>query len=227
MPFSIGKSKFFLVANSDSDSNLYSCFSLTSPVNTNNSPKMMASKNDSLPSQPSSKLANFDSELSNLISGLKINLTKETEADLMAGTSTNDLEDDEILLVEQFQMPIETSSVNVEADKSAVEPQSKTEANDNAVDKANSVEKLKALSEMYVDLNSIRPHEKHLSRCILDDSSGLKIILNFAKDRPRDDVSVYVITTTNQNRSPISNYQFDASVTRVRKECVLLEFKRF
>lgn len=190
-------------------------------MNNNNSTALSATKTDSSSSKPPSKLANFDTELSNLISGLKINLSKDSDPDLIAGTSVNDAEDDEILQVEQSPMSFQTNLVDTEtADKEIVEPQPKTENNGNVSEIKTSgkseAEKLKPLSEMYVDLNSTRPHDKYTSRCILDDPSGLKIMLNFAKDRPRDDISVYVITTTNQNRSSISDYQFDASVSRVK-----------
>lgn len=135
---------------------------------------------------------------------------------MVGASSSNDFDDDEILQVEQIQTtPVQTNLVNTETDQAVTDQvvtQIKSEVCGNSVE---ITEKLKSLAEIYVDLNTIRPHEKYLSRCILDDPSGLKIMLNFAKDRPRDDVSVYVITTTNQNRSPITHYQFDASVSRV------------
>lgn len=190
-----------------------------------------AAKQEPVPASPSStgkpvsKLANLDTELSNIITGLKFNLQKDND---LAGFSTatlNDFEDDEIL--EQIQTPVKSTTIPVFDDNGVGD---KNEEQSNKSDGSGVVnntmvgsnkkqsaegEKQKSLSEIYVDLNSIRPHEKYLSRCILDDSSGLKIMLNFAKDRPRDDISVYVITTTNQNRAGISNYQFDASVSRV------------
>lgn len=74
----------------------------------------------------------------------------------------------------------------------------------------------KALADIIVNLNDIRPHDEHTPRCILDDKSALKIMLNFAKDKPRSDVAVLVITTTNQNQLPIKHFQFEASVPKVR-----------
>lgn len=73
----------------------------------------------------------------------------------------------------------------------------------------------KPLSEINVDINTILPHETLTPRIILDEKQGLKITLNFSRDRPRDDVTVLVITTTNHSSQSISNYQFDASVSRV------------
>lgn len=70
------------------------------------------------------------------------------------------------------------------------------------------------LSEIMVDINSIRPGTKS-PLTIMDDPEGLKVMLHFARDHPRENVSVIVITTMNQNSLPITNYQFDASVSKV------------
>lgn len=72
------------------------------------------------------------------------------------------------------------------------------------------------LSEIVVDINSIRPGNKP-PLTIMDDPEGLKVMLHFARDHPRENVSVIVITTMNQNALPITNYQFDASVSKVSK----------
>lgn len=74
---------------------------------------------------------------------------------------------------------------------------------------------LRPLSEINIDIEAIRPGAEP-PKTIMDDQEGLKIVLHFAKDRPRDDVSVIVITTTNQNSQPISNYIFDVSISKVR-----------
>lgn len=72
---------------------------------------------------------------------------------------------------------------------------------------------LRPLSEMSIDIEAIRPGAEP-PKTIMDEQEGLKIVLHFAKDRPRDDVSVIVITTTNQNSQPISNYIFDVSISK-------------
>lgn len=73
----------------------------------------------------------------------------------------------------------------------------------------------KPLADIPVDLNDIRPHDIYVPRCIMDDKSGLKIMLNFTKDKPRTDVAVLVITTTNHSSLPVMNFQFEASVPKV------------
>lgn len=70
------------------------------------------------------------------------------------------------------------------------------------------------LSEIQIDINSIHPGSEP-PRTILDEPDGLKVILHFARDCPRENVSIIVITTMNQNSLPLSNYKFDASVTKV------------
>lgn len=70
------------------------------------------------------------------------------------------------------------------------------------------------LSEIAIDINTIQPGTEP-PRTILDEPGGLKVVLHFAKDCPRENVSVIVITTMNQNSLPLSNYKFDASVTKV------------
>jgi ADP-ribosylation factor-binding protein GGA len=50
---------------------------------------------------------------------------------------------------------------------------------------------------------------------VLDEKSGITVILNFGKDSPRPDVSVIVVTTISKNSSPISNYLFQAVVPKV------------
>lgn len=70
------------------------------------------------------------------------------------------------------------------------------------------------LSNFTIEIDSITPSDSP-PRIIMEEPTGLKIVLHFAKDRPRDDISVIVITTTNHNSIPIKDYQFDASVSKV------------
>jgi len=41
------------------------------------------------------------------------------------------------------------------------------------------------------------------------------VVLHFAQDSPRSDVSVIVITTMSKNAKPLSNYLFQAVVPKV------------
>lgn len=70
------------------------------------------------------------------------------------------------------------------------------------------------LSNFNIAIDSITPGDSP-PRTIMKETAGLEITLHFAKDRPRDDISVIVITTTNHNAIAITDYQFDASVSKV------------
>ena len=47
-------------------------------------------------------------------------------------------------------------------------------------------------------------------------------MLHFARDNPRKDVFVVVITTMSKNLKPLTNYLFQAVVPKVCFECVYL-----
>lgn len=162
------------------------------------------------------KFQNFDSEITQLISGLKSNLTKEPEEELPS------LIDDDKLLLDNDDEPLGLTPTNYPSDELVAEKinEQKTSvtvtttiSNGSAVQ----VNLNKPLADIVVDLNEIRPHDDYAPRCIMDEKSGLKIILNFTKEKPRTDVAVLVITTTNQNRLCIRNFQFEASVPKVIK----------
>lgn len=162
------------------------------------------------------KFQNFDSELTQLISGLKSNLKKD--ADDMHTNS----DDDKLLLSQDSDIePMALTPTNKSSDEVALandsneqQQQQLSSSNESAIQ--NVVNLNKPLADIVVDLNEIRPHDDYTPRCIMDEKSGgLKIMLNFTKDKPRADVAVLVITTTNQNSLPIKNFQFEASVPKV------------
>lgn len=72
---------------------------------------------------------------------------------------------------------------------------------------------LKSLADIEIDLEKINP-SKEEARIIMNDPSGLKIVLNFAEDHPRPDVSVIVVTVVNQDVERITKFQLDASVSK-------------
>lgn len=158
------------------------------------------------------KFQKFDTELTEIISGLKSNLKKSLD------DSPFDPDDDTSLLHIDLE-PIKPGTaedvtpaqITQVLQEPIVENHEMVEQTVNQTTNSN-----KRLADIVIDLNTIRPHDIHEPRCILDDKLGLKIILNFAKDKPRSDVAVLVITTTNQSHLPIKNYQFEASVSKVK-----------
>lgn len=169
------------------------------------------------------KFENFDTQLNELITGLKSNLAKEADSPL---------DDDKLLLLsdpeccDKIEIPSEPSHVGsievepcvdqvIDADIKSVADKAIVES---ATYSSNS-QRPNRLTDIVIDFNAIEPHEVHSPNCILDDKSGLKIVLNFAKDRPMDAVAVLVITTMNQSSLPVTNVQFEASVSKVSKHC--------
>lgn len=70
------------------------------------------------------------------------------------------------------------------------------------------------LSKLLIDVNTIQPGDEP-PKTIHNDPAGLKIVLHFARDKPRDDVNLIVVNTTNQGSKSISKYNFDAIVSKV------------
>lgn len=173
------------------------------PVNSNTTNADNGNKNSQ------SKLMNFDTEITELVSGLKLNMRK-----MSPENSINDPDlDDDIILEQPDEVALPLSNDLLTHD---FDPLSQRETVETEIRLPKSKENVnKPLSEIIVDLNSIQPHDQYQPRCILDESNGLKIMLNFTKDHPRPDVVVLVVTTTNHNTSPLYNYQFEASVTKV------------
>ncbi|XP_070506999.1 ADP-ribosylation factor-binding protein GGA1 [Chironomus tepperi] len=78
-----------------------------------------------------------------------------------------------------------------------------------------------ALKDIIIDLSNIQPSEIEAPRTILDEPKGLKVVVNFTKDRPAKDVVVLVISVMNQGSVAINNFTFDASVSKPCKLRIL------
>ncbi|CAG9807156.1 unnamed protein product [Chironomus riparius] len=78
-----------------------------------------------------------------------------------------------------------------------------------------------ALKDLHLDLSNIQPSEIEAPRTILEETKGLKVIVNFTSDRPAKDVVVLVISVINQGSAAINNFTFDASVSKPCKLRIL------
>lgn len=152
------------------------------------------------------KFQNFDSELTQLISGLKSNLSKEADE--------SPQQDDDKLLLDDIE-PVEKSPIKSDLIDDPIVDKPNESVASPVVECSSQINVSKPLAEIVIDLNDIRPHDDYAPRCIMDEKCGLKITLNFTKDKPRPDVAVLVITTTNHSKLPIKNFQFEASVQKV------------
>lgn len=70
------------------------------------------------------------------------------------------------------------------------------------------------ISDIFVELEHIRPSSIR-PLTVLDEKNGITVTLHFAKDKPRDDVNVIVVTSVSKNELPLSNYLFQAVVPKV------------
>lgn len=70
------------------------------------------------------------------------------------------------------------------------------------------------LSDIFVTLESIKPSGVP-PLTALEEKNGLSVILNFAKDKPKEDVHVIVATIISKNENPLKNILFQAVVPKV------------
>ena len=66
------------------------------------------------------------------------------------------------------------------------------------------------LLEFLVILGTVQPLNMY-------DKNGMKIVIHFAKDTPRDDVLVMVVSIMSVNESPVTKCTFQAAVPKVHK----------
>ncbi|KAJ8979998.1 hypothetical protein NQ317_016661 [Molorchus minor] len=69
------------------------------------------------------------------------------------------------------------------------------------------------LNDVFVKLENIKPSNVP-PMTVLNEKNGVSITLHFAKDKPKEGVNVYVITTVSKNQMPLSNYLFQAVVPK-------------
>lgn len=74
---------------------------------------------------------------------------------------------------------------------------------------------IKPMTDLSVTLESIKPSSLP-PLTVLEDKNGITIVFHFAKDKPREDVQVMVVTTISKNSSSLSNFHFQAVVPKVR-----------
>lgn len=151
------------------------------------------------PVKSSPKVSNRQpmSEIDSIVTGMKSKLLSGPDD---ASKPASDSDDDVSNLISE-EAPAEAEKV---AEVKQVEPEQKT-----------------ALKDIQLDISEIEPSESEAPWTILDERKGLKILVNFTKDRPAKDVMVLVITVINQGPNAISNFQFDASVSKPCKLRIL------
>lgn len=79
----------------------------------------------------------------------------------------------------------------------------------------NSKVDIKPMTDINIKLESIKPSTIP-PLMVLEEKNGISVTLHFAKDKPRDDVQVIVVTTISKNTLPLCNYLFQGVVPKVR-----------
>lgn len=77
----------------------------------------------------------------------------------------------------------------------------------------NTEPEIKPLTDIVVCLEDIKPGINP-PLTVIEERNGISVVLHFAQDNPRCDVSVIVITTMSKNVKPLSNYLFQAIVSK-------------
>ncbi|EFN66528.1 ADP-ribosylation factor-binding protein GGA1 [Camponotus floridanus] len=72
---------------------------------------------------------------------------------------------------------------------------------------------IKPLTDIIVNLEDIKPGINP-PLTVIEERNGISVVLHFAQDSPRPDVSVVVITTMSKNAKPLNNYLFQAVVPK-------------
>jgi ADP-ribosylation factor-binding protein GGA len=151
-------------------------------------------KIDSLISQTPKSKATL-SELDSIVSGIKTKLLSDATHVSESISPQESCEVDEHIL-------------------SANDSQMEEKQVSNDLTPVNECDRKVALKDINLNINEIQPSDIEEPRTILDEANGLKVLLNFTKDRPAKDVVVLVVTVINQGALSINNFQFDASVTK-------------
>ncbi|KAK2587423.1 hypothetical protein KPH14_003136 [Odynerus spinipes] len=72
---------------------------------------------------------------------------------------------------------------------------------------------IKPLTDINVNLQDIKPGTNP-PMTVIEEKNNISVVLHFAQDSPRPDVSVIVVTTMSKNKKPLSNYLFQAVVPK-------------
>ncbi|KAK3090106.1 hypothetical protein FSP39_009248 [Pinctada imbricata] len=78
-----------------------------------------------------------------------------------------------------------------------------------------STQEVQPLTDVFVPLEKIQPGSATPVNAY--DKNGLKIVIHFAKDKPREDVTAMVVSTISTNTNPVKHFMFQAAVPKIMK----------
>ncbi|EZA54037.1 hypothetical protein DMN91_000379 [Ooceraea biroi] len=104
-------------------------------------------------------------------------------------------------------------SINSETTDTRIQQQEVMQSHNNASKIADVEPEIKPLTDITIKLEDIKPGINP-PLTVIEERNGITVVLHFAQDSPRPDVSVVVITTMSKNAKPLSNYLFQAVVPK-------------
>lgn len=93
-------------------------------------------------------------------------------------------------------------------------PTESVESNSTEEKREKTKSEVKPLTDIDVSLSNVTPSNVP-PMTIFEEENGLTVVLHFCKDKPRPDVNVIVISTTNKNKKPILDFRFQGVVPKV------------
>lgn len=93
-------------------------------------------------------------------------------------------------------------------------PTESVESNSTEEKREKTKSEVKPLTDIDVSLSNVTPGNVP-PMTIFEEENGITVVLHFCKDKPRPDVNVIVISTTNKNKKPILDFRFQGVVPKV------------
>ncbi|XP_031351123.1 ADP-ribosylation factor-binding protein GGA1 isoform X2 [Photinus pyralis] len=145
------------------------------------------------------------SKLTDLVDAFKLDLNFLTKTDCNATDSmasqNRDLNGDDVL-------------VDITCDKKEQsEPIVKEEVTSTIIESKSLTKTDFKLNDLFVKLEEIKPSSL-MPLVVLDEKNGITVTFHFGKNKPREDVTVIVVTTISKNELPLSNLLFQAVVPK-------------
>ncbi|KAI4462162.1 golgi-localized gamma-adaptin ear containing arf binding protein [Holotrichia oblita] len=103
--------------------------------------------------------------------------------------------------------------VDITEDKHDIIEKSDLPENTNKVGDIQEAKTMVKLSDLYVELDSIKPSSIP-PVVALEEKNGISVTLHFARDKPREDINVIVVTIVSKNELPLKNILFRAIVPK-------------
>lgn len=105
-------------------------------------------------------------------------------------------------------------SMSLDNAKCNTSPTESVESNSTEEKREKTKSEVKPLTDIDVSLSNVTSGNVP-PMTIFEEENGLTVVLHFCKDKPRPDVNVIVISTTNKNKKPILDFRFQAVVPKV------------